>query len=66
MPCTPPTCHAPKSTPPTHPHYAPYAASYESDVAAKAHRSCPDAYLQAARAGDRAKARTSYWGGQGA
>lgn len=25
------------------------------DVAAKAHRSCPDAYLQAARRGDRAK-----------
>lgn len=29
--------------------------SYERDVAAKAHRSCPDSYLEAARRGDRAK-----------
>lgn len=31
-----------------------YAYSYEGDVAAKARRSCPDEYLAAARAGDRA------------
>ena len=32
-----------------------YAYSYMSDVSGKAHRSCPDAYLEAARRGDRAK-----------
>ncbi len=30
-------------------------SSYERDVAAKAHRSCPDTYLEAARRGDRSK-----------
>ena len=52
----------PASQPPnyrTSPHVPPVPSppSYEADVAAKAHRSCPDSYLEAARAGDRAKAR---------
>lgn len=38
-----------------------YAYAYESDVAVKAHRSCPEAYLEAARRGDRAKASGRRW-----
>lgn len=34
-----------------------YAYSYLSDVASKAHRSCPESHLEAARAGDASKAR---------
>ncbi|KAL4457894.1 hypothetical protein ABPG75_012759 [Micractinium tetrahymenae] len=37
-----------------------YAYSYEQDVVAKAHRSCPDAYLEAARRGDRAKVKECF------
>ncbi|PRW56345.1 glycosyltransferase-like protein [Chlorella sorokiniana] len=37
-----------------------YAYSYERDVAAKAHRSCPDSYLEAARRGDRAKVKECF------
>ncbi|KAL6776982.1 hypothetical protein ACKKBF_B19730 [Auxenochlorella protothecoides x Auxenochlorella symbiontica] len=37
-----------------------YPYSYVSDVVDKAHRSCPDSYLAAARAGDRAKVRECF------
>ena len=41
-----------------------YAYSYPEEVAAKAHRSCPDSYLEAARRGD--KAKVGVWAGWGA
>ncbi len=34
-----------------------YAYSYRSDVASKAHRSCPDTYLEAARSGNKTAVR---------
>ena len=38
-----------------------YAYSYPEEVAAKAHRSCPDTFLEAARRGDKAKVGGWLW-----
>lgn len=37
-----------------------YTYSYMSDVSEKAHRSCPDEYLAAAKAGDKSKLRECF------